>query len=320
MNEPTRIIRNYHPADFDKYVRLNIEAKKLDPGGHRIITQVIAENLARPNYSPQQDLFLAEIAGSIIGYMDVTPELIIGRVTLDCWVHPKYRRRGLGTGLLDYAMRRARELGVKIAHVNIMEDNLVARRILSGLGFGCVRRFLELSLDMSEMRWQDIDQRECRHLRRGEEDKLVRIQNRAFIGTWGYNPNTLEELVYNTNLINRSSEDVILACDRDEVIGYCWTEIVSEAQANHGEKKGRILMIGTDPDCRGRGIGRRVLLAGLDHLRSRGVKVAEITVDNENKVACGLYYSVGFELLLGSLWYEKLLGSDVRKNQATGDK
>jgi mycothiol synthase len=66
-------------------------------------------------------------------------------------------------------------------------------------------------------------------------------------------------------------------------------------------------MVGTDPDYRGRGVGRRVLLAGLAHLRSKGLPVTELTVDSENKVARALYRSVGFEIRTSSLWYEKVI-------------
>jgi len=191
----------------------------LGPTERGVSPQFIAEDLGRPNYSPEQDLFLVEIAGNIVGYMDVAPELTIKRVILDCWVQPEHRRRGLATKLLGYAINRAQEMGAKVAHVNIMEDNVVAKSVLPGLGFEYVRRFLELRLDLTKLRWQDIDQAALggRHLRRGEEDKLTQIQNRSFAGTWGYNPNTVEEITYRTNLSSFSPEDVVLTCDGDKV-------------------------------------------------------------------------------------------------------
>ena len=309
MSNSPYTIRNYQPADFNQFVRLNIEAGKLAPTGSSVSAQLIAENLGRPNYSPEQDLFVVEIAGNIVGYMDVAPELTIGRVILDCWVHPEHRRRGLATKLLSYATHRAKELGAKVAHVNIAEDNVVAKSVLSKLGFMFVRRFLELRLDMAKLRWQDIDQAAlgCCHLQRGEEDKLTQIQNRSFAGTWGYNPNTLEEVTYWTSLSSFSPEDVVLACDGDKVIGYCTTGITGEGEAAIGERKGRIFMLGADPDYRGRGVGKRVLLAGLAHLRSKDIQVAELTVDSENKAACALYRSAGFEIRKSSLWYEKVI-------------
>ena len=83
--------------------------------------------------------------------------------------------------------------------------------------------------------------------------------------------------------------------------------VTGEGEAAGGEKKGRIFMIGTDPDYRGRGVGRRVLLAGLAHLKNRGMQVTELTVDSENEAARVLYQSVGFEVRTSSLWYEKAI-------------
>ncbi len=306
MSNSPYAIRNYRPADFNKYVQLNIEVEKLEPTGHCISPQVIRENLGRPNYSPEQDLFIVEMAESMVGYLDVTPELIIRRVILNCFIHPDHRRHSLASKLLSHATRRAKKLGVKAAQVNIPQDNEVARSVLLKQGFKFVRRFLELGLDIAKVRWQNIDLSALpyRHLQRGEEDKLTKLQNSAFTDTWGYNPGTVEEIVYRTNLSNHYPEDIILAYDGDEPTGYCWTRICETAT---GERKGQIFMLGVDPDYRGRGIGKGVLLAGLSYIKSRGLPVVELTVDSENKAACALYRSVGFKVRTSSLWYEKVI-------------
>jgi mycothiol synthase len=98
----------------------------------------------------------------------------------------------------------------------------------------------------------------------------------------------------------------MLACDGDKVIGYCWTRTIYEAGTNG--RKGQIFMLGVDPDYRGRGIGKGVLLAGLSYLKSKGFQVAELTVDSRNQAACTLYRSVGFRVWASSLWYEKAIG------------
>ena len=315
MSNAHYVIRNYQPADFNNFVLLNIEAERFETTGRCVSSQVIAEQLARPNYSPQQALFLIELAGSIVGYMDTAPELTIGRVTFHCWIHPEHRRRGLATELIDFATHWAKKLRVRAVQTNIDKDNAAAQALLSKLGFQHVRRFLELKLDIGELRRQDIAQINpgCRHLQRGEEDKLTYIQNRSFTGTWGFNPNTVEEIIYHTSLSNSSPEDIILTCENDKVTGYCWTGITCAGLAT-SERKGRIFMIGVDPDYRGMGAGKRVLLSGLAHLKNKGIQIVELTVDSENKAACVLYRSVGFKTRTSSLWYEKAI------NQATGVK
>ncbi|MFC1958290.1 GNAT family N-acetyltransferase [Chloroflexota bacterium] len=199
-------------------------------------------------------------------------------------------------------MRRAREANAKVIQVNIAEDNTIARAALSRLGFKYVRQFLKYKLDMVSLSWQAPSQaaQECCHLRQGEEYKLTEIQNVSFAEHWGYNPNTLETTTYRINLSRCSPEDIIITCAGDRITGYCWTGPTDQ-------QTGQIYMLGVAPDYRGKGIGRRLLLAGLAHLRSKGLQVAELTVDSENSSARALYQSIGFENRASTLWYEKVI-------------
>lgn len=310
MNSPRYTIRNYSPADFDGYVELNTLTEKLEPTGRSTSPEAISENLNQPSYSPEQDLFVIETGGKIVGFASVTPERIARRAILDCVVHPEHRRRGLATRLLGCALQRAEEVDARLAHVNVREDNTIANNVLSRFGFGVVRRFLELRLQLSEVQIPEAthDAYPCLHLQPGEEDKLTRIQNRCFTGTWGYNPNTTKEIVYRLNSGGRSPEDVVLICENDKPVAYCWTIIYPENGVDSGKKSGRIYMIGVDPDFRGRGLGRIALLAGLSHLKARDVQVIDLTVDSENSPARALYQSTGFKVWTSSLWYEILIG------------
>jgi mycothiol synthase len=307
MSNSLYTIRNYQLADFNKYVLLIAEAEKLEPTGRCASPRVIAEQLERPNYSPDEDLFILW-SENIAGYMDVKPELTIGRVVLDCWVAPEHRRRGLATKFLSYATARAKLLGVKVANVNIREDNVVAMRVLHRLGFSLIRRFFELGLDIANAGEIDIAQASpgYRYLQPGEEDKLTQLQNRAFAGTWGYNPNTVGEITFRVNSSTSSQKDIVLIYEGDKAIGYCWTGMSCE-KGIPSIRKGRILMLGVAPDYRGKGIGKKLVLAGLARLKSKGLQVAELTVDSENKAACALYRSIGFEVQANTFWYEKVI-------------
>ena len=309
MSSSSYVVRNYRPSDFDDYVKLTIEAEKLEPMGRCISPQALSENLGRPNYSPEQDMFIVEMSGKIIGFMNLTPELIIRRVLIDCLVHPEHRRKGLAKKLLGDATRRAKELKAKVVQVNIRQDNVVTKKILSRLGFQAVRRFLELRRQLAEVHLTDAPHHNyiSQHLQSGEEDKLTQIQNHCFADTWGYNPNTTEEIAYSLRLSHCSPEDVVLIYDGDKSVGYCWTKINFETEVADGEKKGRIFMLGVDPDYRGKRIGKIALRAGLDYLKNKGVRVVELTVDSENKVACALYRSAGFKTWTNSLYYEKTI-------------
>ncbi len=309
MSDPAYIITNYRPEDFAKLVRLAVQVEKIEQSCLGTSSQDLVESLGRPNHFPENNLFVVEMGGDIVGYLDVMPELNIGRAVLSYLVHPEHRRKGFAKRLVECAIHRARELKVKVAHVNIPQDREMVKRLFSRMGFRYVRRFLELRLDLSQTHLRKINQIASprRHLRRGEEDKLMEIQNCSFAGTWGYSPNTIEDIIYLTSLPNCSLEDMILSWDADKPVAYCWTKINPGEEKAIGGGKGRVYMLGVDPDYRGKEEGRQVLLAGLSHLKNKGIRIVELTVDSENKAACALYRSAGFKVWTSSLWYEKAL-------------
>jgi mycothiol synthase len=309
MSNPTYIIRNYHSEDLDKLVQLGAEVQALGQRCCLISPLDLIESVGQPNQSSQNNLFIVERAGEIVGCADVRPELNIGRVVLRWMVHPKHHRRGLAVKLVDRAICRTRDLDITTIHVNILRDSPMAKQLLTQMGFTFVRRYLELRLDLSETDLPEISKisPRCRPLQPTEEGRLTQLQNRSFTGTWGFNPNTVEEIIYRISLPNCSQEDIILAFDSDKSIGYCWTRINFWKDKAPGEATGRIYMLGVDPDYRGKGFGRQLLLVGLSYLKNKGLRVVELTVDSGNKVACALYKSVGFKLRTSSLWYEKKL-------------
>lgn len=85
--------------------------------------------------------------------------------------------------------------------------------------------------------------------------------------------------------------DVLMAWDGpagDDLAAFCWTKV-------HDDELGEIYIIGVDPGHQGRGLGKLMVLAGLDHLhRARGSTMGMLYVDAENGSAVRLYSSLGF--------------------------
>jgi mycothiol synthase len=242
----------------------------------------------------------------VAAYVEVRPELDIGRAVLWYLVHHECLDEGLVGRLLDRACDRAAVIGAPAAHVNVPEDDDWMRSALASLGFAPIRRFLELRLKMRPgQRSGALQDRgyAYRCLQRGEEAELVELQNRCFSGTWGYNPITTEEVAYRLNLRDCSHDGVFMLIERDKAVAYCWTTLEVEPSERLGV--GRIYMIGVDPARRGQRLGTRALRTGLSYLAERGVRSVELTVDAENLEARRLYESAGFKPCSAGLWYER---------------
>jgi mycothiol synthase len=71
--------------------------------------------------------------------------------------------------------------------------------------------------------------------------------------------------------------------------GFCWTKV-------HDQEPpvGEIYVVAVDPDFQGQGLGRALVLAGLDFLDRRGIGTAMLYVDSDNAPALALYRDLGF--------------------------
>jgi len=305
MTDPDGAVRSYRQSDFAALLRLRNAAAALAADGQYLAAGTLRDSLERPGYRPEEDLFVAGLAGGVIGYADVNVEMSLGRAVVAVYVDPGHRRRGLGGALFRRAVERARQAGVGLVHVNVNEKNAMAREVLAGHGFVLVRRLVEMAVDVSSLPGEVAPRYPIRSLHDGEAARLADIQNRSFLGSWGFNPNTVEEIAYSTGGGHEARDGVRLAAHGERIIGYCW--MLTERSEEDDQPRGRVSMIGVDPDYRGQGVGRDLLRAGLAHARDRGLTTVRLTVDAENRTAHNLYVSMGFVDAGFGLWYEKSL-------------
>jgi mycothiol synthase len=210
-------------------------------------------------------------------------------------VHPRFRGSGvLEREMLDWASHQARAVYGERAGdelwTRIPEDDPHLAAFLAGLGFArdpdhALKMFREL--DGSLPRPALPDGWSVREVG-GEEEWEERVEIHREV--WHPSRVTLEAYRrlrkapgYDPNL------DLVAVAPNGAFGSYCicWFDPQS--------RTGLFEPVGTRPAFRGMGLGKSVMLEGLNRLRELGARTAFVTAIHDNETAAGLYESVGFK-------------------------
>jgi len=297
-------IRNFHWHDISALVDLENRLRQAQGDASPADEKLLREYLGQPNLRVEEDCFLYDADGGLKGYALVCPEPPIKRSMLELKVHPNYLGQGVEQALISVALKRARELGALLLHTQAPQGSSWERLLLQE-GFTRVRVYWAMRWNLRNL--PPVELPNGFYLRSygtpGDAEVLTRIQNAAFSGSWGFSPNTADEISYRAKLSNTSPQGIIFLSNGNTVTGYCWTLNIGRG----GGTVGVISMIGIDPAYRQQRLGRPLLQAGLNYLSSQGVSHVELEVDAQNHPAIRLYQSVGFEKVTERHWFEASL-------------
>jgi len=298
-------ITNYADDKFPRLVEFYERLREDGSGLNDREVRFLRTKLARPLYDPAKNLFIVEDEHKIIALLDIVAEPGIKRIVLNCLVQPGHSYMNLSSALMEPGMIRCLELKGERIHVCLREKDHVAHDFFIAEEYSRVRTFLELEADLlrrddSSIKSGDVERASFSE---GEEHKLTALQDGIFSGSWGFCPNTDDEIKYYLALTGIELEDVILLKEEADVAGYCWAH--ESLSSSDTSKIARIHMIGVKREVQGRGLGKKLLRLSYHVLRNQGFRKVELTVDSNNKPACGLYAALGFKLKSSSFWFEK---------------
>src|SRR5262245_9163855 len=193
------LIRHYIPEkDLHSLSHVLTEIESVDQDGEDTSEKYLLASLEWPNYRPDQDVWVAELGGQIVGYA-VALEQPSQYCTVYIVVHPSYRRKDLGTRLLDLTLNRAQGLGSKHILVYANERNDGSNRFLKHHQFqqvgslGALKAFnipaqpFEFPASLTLKKYSEVN----------EPRILLDALNVCYQGMWGHQHNdqrTEEEL------------------------------------------------------------------------------------------------------------------------------
>lgn len=123
-----------------------------------------------------------------------------------------------------------------------------------------------------------------------DEEALLEVNRRAFASHPDQGRMTAAQLQQRIHEPWFDPEGCLLSEIDGQLAGFCWTKLFADYEPVMGE----IHIIGVDPAFAGRGLGPRLVVAGLDHLASRGAGEGVLFVEGDNEAARAMYDRLGF--------------------------
>jgi mycothiol synthase len=219
--------------------------------------------------------------GHPVGYAQVTREESAAHPAtwaLEYVVDPHHRRPDLGIArtLLDAAMGLVAEAGGGHVHMWVPKPTDASDALAAAIG---LRRGRELCQLRRPLPMEERPQVDVRPFVPGQDEAAwLEVNNRAF--HWhpeqgGWDLETLR---------NREEQPWF------DPAGF----LLHKVHASHEPPLGEVYVVAVDPGFRGLGLGRAMVLAGLDHLAAKGLVTGMLYVDSDNASARRLYEELGF--------------------------
>jgi mycothiol synthase len=274
----------------------------------------------QPNFDLQNDVLMVEDGDRLIGYITTywRQQMEGDRLYRHYgFVHPEYRRQGIGTALLAHAEDRGRWLAgthpeeIPKSYMCYIND-LVADRItlVTKAGYEPVRYFYGMVRPL-ELPIKPVPMPDGLEVRRASPDQYRQVfaaLDEAFEDHWGHISLTEEDIQEWMESPYFQPEHWLVAWDGDEVAGTVLNFIDHNENKRFKRLRGYTEDISVRRPYRRQGLASSLLTQSLQLLKDLGMQEASLGVDTDNpNGALLLYQRVGFKAIKRSAAYRKPL-------------
>jgi mycothiol synthase len=256
---------------------------------------------------------LAREQGRLIGYAhtrwgrpDQRP-----RVAVEVVVHPEHRHDGtVARQLLDETTSAVAHVGGGLLYLWVHRVERADQTLAYQLGFDIQRElaFMSRRLDAPPPPTA-MPEGVALHTYQGEPDDeaFLEVNNAAFEGHPENGGWDADEFAGRRALEWFNPDDLLMAWRGDELVGFHWTKWHGHEadKVPAHDPVGEVYVLAVHPRAQGLGLGRALLLAGVQHLHGRGCREVILYVDRANRGAVRLYEAEGFTLRYRDVCYER---------------
>lgn len=284
-SNPDLAIRPFHPEDHAALTAILWAA--FAAGELRGSTQSDVQNwIAGLGADPARSL-VAIVNGNVAGVITLPWEHLV--------VAPAFRRRGIGTGLVEAAEALARERGEDPLYLALPRDNPGAEAFYGALGW-------EYHHSLWSMRIENevavpppaFPAAVVRHPYHHDDiPRLTDLINTIFRDHPTPLTVTIEQLTFTHTNPAFNPESLYLlanAAATDELVGFCRVGF----DRSDDDVKGWIPLIGVRREWRRHGLGSQLLRWGINYARAHGASAVHLAVEGENDRALRMYEDTGF--------------------------
>jgi mycothiol synthase len=269
--------------------RLLVAARAKD--GFEPLNEAASLRLRHPD--PATRHLCAVESGQVVGYaqLDPGPAISTGFLVVD----PEHRRRGIGVRLAQALA----EQSTTPLQLWAPGDTVAAQALAARVGLVAARTLLVMTRQLDDelpeprlpagvtIRTFQPDQ---------DEPAWLAVNAEAFAG------HPEQGRMSGADLAARMAEPwfdpagFFVALRGEAMVGFHWTK-------QHGGGLGEVYVLGVSPAAARLGLGKALLLTGLEYLRRQGNTVAELYVEADNPDAVGLYRDYGFTTVSRDVMY-----------------
>jgi mycothiol synthase len=206
-----------------------------------------------------------------------------------------------GTRLLDRLVGSVARAGGGHLRWRVAEATPEHHRIARDNGFAGQRRLVQLRRSLPTPWRSDLEVRPFDAAR--DTDEWLRVNNAAFAWHPEQSAWTADHLGQRVAEPWFDPAGLLVHPVEGPMLGFCWTKVHRELTPAIGE----IYVIGVDPAVHGTGLGKGLVLAGLDHLAATGLNEAMLYTEADNGPALGLYERLGFSTHHQIVVFERLV-------------